>query len=304
MAFVPSGEQINILASGWQATVVEVGGGLRSLSLDGRNVLDGYGEDEMCGSGRGQLLLPWPNRIEDGKYTFGGSSFQLPLSEPALHNASHGLTRWVDWQVRDRSESAVTMTYALRPQPGYPFGLDLMAAYSLDSSGLTVSIEATNVGIGPCPFGAGAHPYLTAGSPTIDGDTLTIPADTYLVADERQIPIESRSVEGSDRDFRQGKKVGAIVLDTCYTGLSRDQDGRARVRLQPDGGDAVTLWVDERYPFVMIFSGDTVNPPSRRRQGLAVEPMTCAPNAFRSGDGLLVLEPGQTFHGRWGITRG
>jgi len=301
MTFIPSGEQIEITAGDWSATIVEVGGGIRSLSVAGRTVLDGYGAEEMCGSGRGQLLLPWPNRIEDGKYTFEGASLQLPLSEPALHNASHGLTRWVAWKVLDRTESSVAMDYALRPQPGYPFGLDLRATFALDRSGLTVTLESTNVGPSRCPFGAGAHPYIACGDVLVNSATLSVPADTFLLANDRQIPVERRCVDETELDFRHGKGIGDLVLDTCYTGLSRDADGRARVTLRDESG-TTSVWMDDQFPFVMVFSGDTVKPESRRRRALAVEPMTCAPNAFNSGEGLLVLEPGQTFKGSWGVT--
>jgi aldose 1-epimerase len=301
MAFVPSGEQIEINADGWSATVVGVGGGIRALTKDGHDVLDGYGIDEMCSAGRGQLLLPWPNRIADGRYGFAGETLQLPLSEPPLRNAIHGLTRWVDWEVLERSSDSVRMGYALRPQPGYPFGLDLSSRFALGPTGLRVTIQATNVGGCRCPFGAGAHPYITGGSPHIDGDIVTVPADVYLVADERQIPVEARPVAGTDRDLRGGKRIGGAVLDTCYTDLRRDIDGRAHVRLEGQRNQNVVLWVDEAFPYVMIYSGDTVHPETRRRQALAVEPMTCAPNAFNSGDGVLVLEPGASFLGTFGI---
>jgi aldose 1-epimerase len=165
-------------------------------------------------------------------------------------------------------------------------------------------MEATNVGTTRCPFGGGAHPYLTVGSDTVDEDALTVPADTFLVANERQIPVESKPVEGTQYDFREARPIGDMILDTCYTGLSREGDGRASVRLEGTGGNVAQLWMDEHFQFVMVFSGDTVHPESRRRQGLAVEPMTCAPNAFNSGEGLLVLEPGETFRGAWGIATG
>jgi aldose 1-epimerase len=302
MTFVPSGEQIEIASGDWRATVVEVGGGLRTLSVGGRDVLDGFTLEEMCSAGRGQLLLPWPNRIEDGKYVFQSATLQLPLSEPGLHNAIHGLTRWVDWKVLERDDAEVTMGYALRPQPGYPFGLDLSVRFGLTAEGLTVTIQARNVGDGPCPFGAGAHPYVTTGSPTVDVDSLAVPASTYLVANNRQIPTQSRPVDRSDMDYRRSRQIASAVLDTCYTDLQRDNYGRARVRLSRPAGGGVTVWTDEQFPYVMIFSGDTVHPESRRRQGLAVEPMTCAPNAFNSGDGLIVLEPDDTFRGSWGIS--
>jgi hypothetical protein len=68
----PTGEQIEIAAADQQAVVVEVGGGLRSYSAGGRKLVDGYGADEMSSSCRGQAMIPWPNRLQDGSYEFDG----------------------------------------------------------------------------------------------------------------------------------------------------------------------------------------------------------------------------------------
>jgi aldose 1-epimerase len=64
-------------------------------------------------------------------------------------------------------------------------------------------------------------------------------------------------------------------------------------------GNGATLWVNESYGYLMIFTGDGLADVDRR--SIAVEPMTCAPNAFRSGDGLIRLEPGESHVGLWGI---
>ena len=94
----PSGEQITITRGDQLAVIVEVGGGLRSYSTGGRELVDGYGAHEMSSSGRGQVLIPWPNRLEDGSYEFDGKHHQLPLNEPERRNAIHGLVRWTTWR--------------------------------------------------------------------------------------------------------------------------------------------------------------------------------------------------------------
>ena len=119
----PSGEQITTVAGDQQAVVVEVGGGLRSYSVGGRDLVDGYSADEMSSSGRGQVLIPWPNRLQDGTYDFDGQRHQLPLNEPERHNAIHGLVRWAPWTIVEREPDRVTMEHVLYPQPGYPFSL-------------------------------------------------------------------------------------------------------------------------------------------------------------------------------------
>ena len=170
----PSGEQIEIALGDQRAVVVEVGGGLRSYSAAGRDVLDGYGPDEMCPSGRGQVLIPWPNRLEDGSYEFEGERHQLPLDEPGSGNAIHGLVRWAGWTVAEREPHRVVMQHLLHARPGYPFSLALAIEYRLSEEGLVVQTTATNVGSQACPFGSGAHPYLSAGTPTVDSAVLHV----------------------------------------------------------------------------------------------------------------------------------
>ncbi len=304
-SFTPSGQQIELAHGEQRATVVEVGGALRTYSVGAREILDGYGPGEQCTAARGQSLIPWPNRLEDGAYLFEDQEHQLALSEPEKHNAIHGLVRWCNWSVAEREDHRVVMVHRLHPQPGYPFALDLSIAYSLSAAGLRVTTTATNVGPTPCPYGAGAHPYLTLGTDLLDDATLAIPASTWLPADERGLPLREQPVDGTPCDFRAARTIGSAQLDTGYTDLLRDRDGLARVELSAGGGGrTVALWLDEAHPYLMVFTGDSVPEPERRRRGLGVEPMTCAPNALRSGAGLRVLDPGSSFTGSWGIEPG
>ncbi len=283
--------------------MVEVGGGLRTYTVEGHDVLDGYGPDERCTGGRGQSLIPWPNRVAGGRYRFGGQDHQLDLSEPGRSNAIHGLVRWANWSPVEQADDGVVMAYLLHPQPGYPFTLALRLSYALTETGLTVGLAATNLGTSPLPFGAGAHPYLTLGTPVIDSLVLRAPASTWLRTDDRQIPAGTEQVDGTPYDFRSPRPIGDTALDTGYADLERDDDGRARVEVATaDGSRAVTLWMGTAYRWLMLFTGDSLNPASKRRTGLAVEPMTCPPNAFQTGEGLVVLQPDETFSGEWGIT--
>jgi aldose 1-epimerase len=299
----PSGEQIEIEAGVQRAVVVSVGGGLRSYSVGGRELVDGYGADQMCSSGRGQVLIPWPNRLQDGSYEFDGTRHQLSLNEPERRNAIHGLVRWVAWTATKRDPHRVVMEHVLHPQPGYPFSLRLSIEYALSNRGLKVRTRATNVGKVPCPYGSGAHPYLRLGTATIDRLMLRVPGRTVLRADERGLPIGTQSVSGTEFDFQRPKQIGSTMLDHAFSDLERDQNGLARVELRdPDHGRQVSLWVDESYLYLMLFTGDHL--PDVRRRSLAVEPMTCPPNAFRTGNALVRLEPGSSFTSTWGITAG
>lgn len=302
MPLAPSGRQVILRAHDQEVTAVEVGGGLRAYTWGGRPLLDAYPEDEMASGAHGQPLLPWPNRLRDGAYEFAGSHHQTPLSEPELGNAIHGLTRWCNWVVEEEAADRTRLTLTLHPQPGYPFLLRLGLTYAVSPEGLTVTLEADNQGPGRLPFGAGFHPYLHPGGERVDGARLRLPARTALEVDKRMLPTGgTHPVTGPGEDFLAAREIGAQVIDCGFTDLERDPDGRARVRLEGADGRTVTLWCDGSYDFLQAFTGDTLDPALRRR-GLAVEPMTCPANAFRSGTGLLTLDPGGRFRGQWGLT--
>jgi aldose 1-epimerase len=285
MSVLPSGEQWTVRAGGYEATVVSVGGGLRGLTYDGRPVLLGYGEDEAAHAGIGQHLIPWPNRITDGKYTFEGVAQQLYLTEPARHNAIHGLTRWANWlRVDDGSDpAALVVGHRLHGQPGYPHQLDLRLDYRL-SDGLTVTATATNIGGTSAPYGYGAHPYLTVGR-SIDECVLEFTASDRLeVSAERMQPVGLTPVAGSEFDFSGGRVIGSTSIDNAFTGL----DGTWTVSLtDPDTVARSVLSSDT--PWMQLFTGEAVG-----RTALAVEPMTCPPDAFVTGQDLVVLKPGES----------
>lgn len=295
----PSGEQVEIAFGDQRAVIVEVGGGLRSLSIGDREVLDGYGPDEMCTSGRGQVLMPWPNRLEDGSYEFEGKRHQVPLTEPENRNAIHGLVRWASWRAADRNDGRVLMEHVIRPQPGYPFTVGLTIEYTLSDLGLSVRSTATNLGTARCPFGAGAHPYVRLDAETIDALSLHVPARTVLRSDERGLPSGAIPVDGTEYDFRRPRAVDSVKLDNCFADLEPDGDGRTRVVLHDPSGRSLVLWAGEGYRYVMVFSGDPL--PDVARRSIAIEPMTCPPNAFRTGESLIALEPGEAFSAEWGI---
>ncbi len=248
---LPSGEQYELAAGGHRIVVVEVGGGIREW----KGVLLGYGSAEMCTSGRGQVLAPWPNRLRDGRYEWEGEELQLPIDEVESRSAIHGLVRWASWHAVEREEARVSLEHVLHPQPGYPFTVRLRITYRLHERGLTVRSEAENAGARPCPFGAGHHPYLLG-------------------------PADEMSLDGD--------RIGSQQLDE-----TRHRPGGWRI----ETGRA-TVWADEAWPWLQVFTGDL---PDIRRRGLAIEPMTCPPQAFRTGEGVIRLEPGERWSGEWGI---
>ncbi len=297
---LPSGVQSEIRQGEQRAVVTEVGASLRQYWVGSEPLLDGFEAEERSQDGRGQLLLPWPNRIRQGRYRFQGRDQQLPLSEPARGNAIHGLVRWERWQLTEREPHLVRLRHLLHPQPGYDFTLELEASWSLGPDGLRHDLRATNVGASPLPFGSGAHPYLRLPGLDLDRCWLRAPASLWLESDPDGIPRGTpREVSGTGMDLRRPRPLAGLRLDTAFSGLEC-RAGRWTVELSSPGtAHRLQLWADAGHPYLMLFTGDSL--PHRRRQGIGVEPMTCAPDAFRSGAGLLTLEPGETFRGSWGI---
>jgi len=297
-----TGEQWEIAHGAQRAVITEVGATLRAYSVDGRPIVAGFGADEWSHGGRGQVLAPWPNRLGDGRYRFGETEAQAALDEPERNNAIHGLVRWMPWELEVKAQNLVVARRHLFPTPGYPFNLDLRIEYRLGRDGLTITTVASNVGRATLPFGLGFHPYLQPGTDTIDTALLSLPAHERLVLDERALPTgEVRAVEGTEYDFTAPRPIGPTQLDTAYTGIARGSDRLGWAELaDPAGEPATALWMDEGFSYLMCYTGDTLDPPHRRR-AVAIEPMTCPPDAFRSGRGLIILEPGQEWEGAWGI---
>jgi aldose 1-epimerase len=281
------------------AVVTEVGATLRAYTTGGIDVVDGFAVDEISPAGRGQVLAPWPNRLDGGRYTFEGREGSAAIDEPERGNAIHGLARWLAWSARSKAHDAVTLGCVLPAQPAYPWRLELEIGYVLSAEGLTVTTRATNASDAPAPFGIGFHPYLAVGA-VVDEAALGLPASTRLLTDERALPVGEEAVDGTPFDFRQVRRIGETRLDTCFAGLARGNDGRVRARVGR-GTRAVELWADEGFGYLQVYTGDTLEPASRRRRAVAIEPMTCPPNALATGTDVIRLEPGSTWSGRWGI---
>ncbi len=305
-----SGTQHALRAGDYEAVIASVGASLRSLTYDGRNLTVPFDADEVRPSYRGATLVPWPNRIVDGRFTFAGVERQVPLTEPARSHALHGLGGWLDYEAIDKGPSHVTLTAAIVPQTGYPWRVVVETTFTLDADGLTQTVRATNESPDAAPWGTGPHPYLVAGEGHVDDWTLDLPAGEVLaVTADRLSPIGLRAVDADDPqrfDFREARRIGAVEIDHAYTALTRDADGLTTVRVVDADGSGVEMVWDAACPWVQIHTSDKGVGKPGHRTGLAVEPMTCAPDAFNASAydydaGLIVLEPGGSATASWRI---
>lgn len=286
----------------YTAAVVEVGGGLRMLRHGDSDVVGPYAADEVRPRYRGTLLAPWPNRVVDGRYSFEGTSYQLDITEPERGHALHGLVVWSRFDLVDRGTASVTAVHRLVPRTSYPWELELRATYRLADEGLTCEVSATNHSDQPAPYGVAAHPYLMAGAGPVDRWTLELPATQVLdVTPDRLVPQGLSPTAGTDFDFSTARSLDGLEVDHALTGLVADADGLVRARVRAEGGSGAELsWDPAELPWVQVHTAD-LPPPELSRAGLAVEPMTCAPDAFNSRDGLRVLPPGGSTAAAWRI---
>ncbi|NEK60144.1 aldose 1-epimerase family protein [Geodermatophilus sabuli] len=273
------------------------GGGPRALTVGSRQVLDGYPAGTVPAGRRGGVLLPWPNRLRDGRWSWHGRDLQLDVASPDSPTANHGLVSWLRWSVLDGTDAAATVGAVVEPRPGYPFRLAAAVDYALRPDRLSVTVRVRNAGGSPAPFGAGMHPYLAVGAREDGGigeAELDLPARTELDVDGGLPTGQRRPFDGAVG------RIGDRALDVPLTDLDRDPDGWARVRLRGPAG-ALELAVDRSWPWLQAYSGDTL-PTGQRRRSLAVEPMTCPPNALADGADLVVLEPGADWAGTWTLS--
>ncbi|MEV6811940.1 aldose 1-epimerase family protein, partial [Micromonospora sp. NPDC051296] len=291
-------------AAGHEAVIVEVGGGVRTYRQDGVEHLDGYATDELCPGSAGQVLAPWPNRIRDGAYTYAGRSLQLTLTEPERHNAIHGLVNWSSWQLIEQRPDEVTVGYDLPPQIGYPWPLRLRTRWSVGPDGLRAEHEVTNTGTEPAPFGFSVHPYLRLPEVPVEDIALRVPGQTRLLLDGRLLPVGATRVAGTEYDYTEPRRIGEAVLDLAFGQVVREADGGSTVTLTgPDTSAGLRIWADDQFGWWQVYTGDTLA-GDRFRRSVAVEPMTCPPDAFRSGRDLITLAPGDTWRGVWGVRPG
>ena len=297
--FPPSGEQIALVHGDLDAVITEVGATLRSLRADSVPVIWEYPEGEISSGDRGQVLAPWPNRLEDGSYRFGDIVGQAALNEPERSNAIHGFVRWLPWSIEERSADRALLSCLIHPQPAYPFRVRIDLDYTLGDGGLEVACRVTNAGSGIAPFGLGFHPYLLAGPGGIDEAEIRLSAQRRLLLDKRGLPTGEEPVSGSVFDL-DGRTLRGLELDDCYTGLAVGNDGRWHARLDLRGRHS-EIWADTAFAYAMCYTGDTLGEPADRRRAVAIEPMTCPPNALRTGTSLIELREGERWHASWGI---
>jgi len=296
-----NGHRWNLEHGHQRASVVQRGGALQSYSVNGFDLVDGFDDDEQPPAFNGAVLAPWPNRIRDGRWSWNGRQLQLPITEPATRSALHGLVSDVLWQAVSVATDSVTLSAPIAASAGYPFELRVTVTWSLSGDGLGCRLGAVNTGAEPAPFGVATHPFFRLPEARVDDLELLLPAGQWLETDANLLPVALRATSGTELDFTEPRALGSLRLDTAFTAVAPNVDGVGAAVLL-SGGSAVTIWAEPDFPWWQVYTSDYFEPGSDRlRRSLAVEAMTCGPDAFNSGADLIVLEPGVAWSAAWGV---
>ena len=293
------------------AIVSAIGAALREFTVADRPVVVPMSAFD------GAVLAPWPNRIAGGRYDFHGRKHQLPITEAGRNTALHGLVADIEWDISEQDEVTVSLSTVLSPSSGYPFHLSLTVTYGLSEDGIQISARAQNDGAEPAPFGFGFHPWIHPGADRVDDSQLAIGAQTWFETGERLIPVDNRPFdtgslipanhESDDapciacKDFRSLRAIDSAVLDDAFGTPQRGTDGWSQARLRGTDGRTVVIRMDESFRAWQVCTGDEL-PGEQSRRAIAIEPMTCPPNAFASGTDFDIIEPGGEITVQWGIT--
>lgn len=293
MATTPA---VTIRHEGQVAAVERVGGRVTRYDVGSTPVLAGREHPDLFAY-RGSLLAPWPNRVTDGRWTWRGRPLQLPLNDPTgVDAALHGLVAQAEFDVAEQSDSTVTLVHLLAPTRGYPFPLRIEVSYTLARTGLACALTAVNTGDEDAPVGLGVHPYVAAPE-LVDDLVVTLPASTALVTDEQWREVARVPVADVGLDFRSGRRLGRDAIDASFTDVARDGSGQVEVLLARPDGQEVVLTSGPTCRWLVVYTGHTL-PGGDRRRSMAVEPMTCPPNALATGE-IDVLEPGDRLTLAW-----
>ena len=242
----------------------------------------------------GSTLFPWVNRLDGGTWQLGNQTLTADINDTQNNCANHGLVFDREFVAGAQTTNSLTLETSLTPDRTYPAHLNLAVTYELSDAGLTVTYNVRNADQTRAPFAIGGHPYLLAEPDSV----LEFNAHSRIEVDSRLLPRGTSPIDHTPSRIEVANRKH--YTDACFTELERDAGGRACTRLsRPSANLTVTVWQDQNFGHLQVFTLQTGR--SERPNLVAIEPQTAAANALATGDGLIWLEPGETFTGSWGI---
>jgi len=271
--------------------ISDCGCNVNKLVLKGQDIILGNSNEEDLlnkKDAKSVIAIPFCGRVDDAKYTFEKKNHQLYINRPKEGNAIHGLlyNKKFDFVKKEVANDFVSITFSHEIKKedfnGYPFHIFVMLTFILEENKLTVMINATNKGNSDAPYGVGWHPYFKFDKEYSDF-ALLIPSHTLLEIKKGTIGIPTGEVY-KNKHLPTFDLIGDAVFDDCFTNLTNLE---AYV-------ENVTIFWDKSIDFLQIYT-------SKDKKSIAIEPMSCAQDAFNNHMGLKILKPGETKSNFFGV---
>jgi len=275
----------------------KVGASLIELTLSGISLIDLPGSAnhplERNPYHPSALLSPWVNRVRNGNYSYKGKNYQLPINEPALGNAIHGLLARVPFTINQQSENSITLEYLYEGEElNYPFPFIFSYTYHLlNEGGLEITFEAKNTGSTSMPFACGWHPYFRFPDTTAADLSIQFNPISRFLSDSQMIPLKEESLHGQTEFIFSKEKVDHVF---------RLEPQKKHITELRNNKHQRSLFLEQssiQFPFLVVFQPEGFT-------SVAIEPMTANTDAFNTGDGLIELEPLEVFSGQIRISIG
>jgi aldose 1-epimerase len=281
-------------------TIAQVAAALRAFTVDGVDIIQRYPDDGIPSLGAGIVMVPWPNRVDHGRWVNDGTVEQLDITQVAQDHALHGLLRTTAYGVVSRSAASVTLTATIYAPNGYPFVVETFVTYTITDDGLYVEHRLHNHSSASAPVAVGSHAYYKIGGVSTDQLTLQSSARTVYVDDDRQIPVSRKPVDGLF-DLRHGRKIGTLNLDHCFTDLAFE-NGQQTTTLRAPDGRRIEICTDENFAYqVVLTTSEFIAEGGLSTRAVAIEPQTAAVNAFNNREGLQMLPPDSDWIVGWSV---
>ena len=287
----------------FSATIARVGAALVSWKSGSTELVEPGHLEAVGPYCEGIVMSPWANRLEDGQWSHRGATLEFPINIQSQNNSNHGLLIDHPYDVVEQTDSSISLGALIHARMAYPFNVFTTVKYELVVGGIKVTHTAENRSAEAAPYAVGGHPYFQFSGVATAELVLRSGAATVLEVNERQIPVAKAATVGTRFDLRAGVRVGDNFYDHDFTDLAFDEAGLAHTYLTAPDGSQLEIWQDANFKHVVIFSPDFYwdVDSDKRRNAIAIEPQTAAANAFRTGEDLIWLQPGQSFAATWGV---
>jgi aldose 1-epimerase len=282
--------------AGASATLSTTGASILELALDSKNLIPRTKDATKVFAGA--VLAPWQNRLANGEWVDPkGRTLRNPINEVSLGNAHHGLVFDAEFSVKEQITNSITFEHLIGESAGYPFKVNLEISYELTEFEFTCRFTATNKGQEIAPFVIGFHPYFAIGDSS--QAFLTLPAESFYTQTKSKTPDEKMPSPNSDFDFSKGRVLAGLEIDDFFTDLVVNS-GEIVSRL--DTADwVIELHQSENLKHLVVYLTDHFDSDSGVISALALEPASGAANAFNNQQDLVLINPGESFIGHWGV---